>query len=101
MVHSPASVRDTDEAPATSISSTRGARMINEEIEMKPSLALLRLGNGLKGHERRSVLAVVAPLDRHVSAFGRPGTPRVSEEAFPERGQLRRVSAVHRDSHLS
>ena len=35
--------------------------MINEEIEMKPSLALLRLGDGLKGHERRSVRAVVAP----------------------------------------
>src|SRR5438874_2063321 len=74
--------------------------MVNEEIEMKPSLALLRFGDGLKGHERRSVRAVGAPLDRHVRASGRPRTPRVSEEAFPERGQLRRVSAVDRDSHL-
>ena len=64
----------------------RTTSSINEEIEMKASLALLRFGDGLKGHERRSVWAVVAPLDRHVSAPGPPGTPRIPEEAFPERG---------------
>ena len=54
--------------------------MINEEIEMEPCLALLRFGDGLKGHERRSVGAVVAPLDRHVRASGRPGKAKVDVE---------------------
>jgi hypothetical protein len=97
VVQSHASARDTNDAPAARISSTRGCAF-HEEVEVNSSFGGLRFRNGLKGQERRSVRAPVSSLERHVRPPSRARSARVAEAAFPERGELCRVRAIHRDS---
>ena len=75
--------------------------MIDEEVEVKSRLRSFRLGNGLKGQERRSVRAVVPAFEGDIRASWVAGAAPVPEEALPERSQLRGVGTVDRDSNLA
>lgn len=74
--------------------------MVDEEVEVKSNLCRLRFRNSLERHERRSIRALVSSLDRHIRSRSCAGSPRITEEAFPERSQLPCVGAIHRDSYL-
>src|SRR3954452_21226794 len=98
VVQSPSSARDTNDAPAARIFVNERLRVFHEEVEVNSSFGGLRFRNGLKGQERRSVRAPVSSLERDVRSPSRAGSARVAEAAFPERGELCRVRAIHRDS---
>src|SRR4029079_9574828 len=76
-------------------------RVIDEEVEMESGLGCLRFRHSLKGHDRRSIRAVVASLDRHVRASGRARATHVSQDVLPELRQPRRIIAVHCDAYLA
>ena len=92
--HSPASVRETDDAPAASISPTRGRACSTKRSRGSRALADFGSGTVWKVTNGGPSVAWSTRSNRHVRSRTCAGSSCVTEKAFPERSQLRCVGTI-------